>query len=473
VRLDRLLDAVDVGAVEGDATVDVTAMAYDSRALVAGALFFCVPGEHDDGHLFAPAAVAAGARAVVVERLLDLPVTQVLVASTRAAMGPMSSVFEGAPSRSLSVVGVTGTNGKTTTTYLVQGILESAGRATGIIGTLTGTRTTPEAPDLQARLARLREEGKHAVAMEVSSHALAQHRVDGTRFAVAVFTNLSRDHLDFHGTMEDYFRAKARLFEPALADQAVVNVDDVRGRLLRDAAVVPTTAYSLDDAVDLRVSAHESRFTWRGQPVRVPLGGRFNVSNALAAATACSVLGVADDVIAAGLAAAPSVPGRFEAVDEGQPFHVVVDYAHTPDGLEHVLTAARELTGGRVLLVFGAGGDRDRTKRPAMGEAAARLADVVFLTSDNPRHEPPGAIIDEVAVGIPPATGLTIEPDRRAAIAAALAAAAAGDVVVIAGKGHETTQTIGDDVRPFDDRAVAADELRDLAAAQGAAWSRS
>ena len=285
--------------------------------------------------------------------------------------------------------------------------------------------------------------------MEVSSHALDQHRVDGTRFRLGVFTNLSRDHLDYHGDLERYFRAKARLFDPDLSDRGVVNIDDPRGRLLRDAARIPTATYSLDDAQDLVMGPGGSRFRWRGVEVRIGLVGRFNVSNALAAATAAAEVGL-DPRRGRRTAwsAADPVPGRFELVDEGQPFLVVVDYAHTPDGLDEVLVAARELARPhRVLVVFGAGGDRDRTKRAPMGRAA-EAADVVVLTSDNPRSEDPDDIISDVRRGMTDIRDTTIEPDRRAAIAHALAVARPGDVVVIAGKGHETTQTIGDDVQP-------------------------
>jgi UDP-N-acetylmuramoyl-L-alanyl-D-glutamate--2,6-diaminopimelate ligase len=357
------------------------------------------------------------------------------------------------------VVGVTGTNGKTTTTWLLRAVLEAAGRPTGLIGTLSGSRTTPEAPDLQARLAELRDEGRRAVAMEVSSHALALHRVDGTRFAVAVFTNLGRDHLDFHESLEDYFAAKARLFGPELAEVGVVDLDDAHGRLLRDAARIPTRGYSLADVDDLELGPRSSRGRWRGRDLRVPLGGAFNVHNALAAATAAVELGVDDATVVAGLAEAPPVPGRFEAVAIEAPFTAVVDYAHTPDALEALLGAAREGTGeGRLLLVFGCGGDRDRTKRPAMGEVAARLADVVVVTSDNPRSEDPGAIAAAVREGALGPGSVTTELDRRAAIATALAEAGDGDVVVVAGKGHETTQDAGGAVVPFDDRVVVAEE---------------
>jgi UDP-N-acetylmuramoyl-L-alanyl-D-glutamate--2,6-diaminopimelate ligase len=383
-----------------------------------------------------------------------------VVQDARSAMGPAAAAVVGWPSRALDVVGVTGTNGKTTTVHLLRSVLEAAGRPTGLIGTLTGARTTPEAPELQRALAAFRDEGRTAVTMEVSSHALAQRRVDGTRFAVAVFTNLSRDHLDFHGDMETYFRAKARLFSPELSERAVVNLDDAHGLLLERAAEIPTVGFRLADAEQLQVGRDGSRFRWRGAPVALTLAGSFNVSNALAAATAAAELGIEPATVAAGLTGAGPVPGRFELIERGQPFTVVVDYAHTPDGLAQLLEAARSIAGGRsVTVVFGAGGERDAEKRPMMGEMACQGADRVVLTSDNPRGEDPGAIIGAVQLGMDDCTDLVVEPDRRAAINLAVQHAQPGDVVVIAGKGHETTQTIGENVLPFDDRAVASDAL--------------
>jgi UDP-N-acetylmuramoyl-L-alanyl-D-glutamate--2,6-diaminopimelate ligase len=463
-ELALLLDEIPVREVRGDPSVDVTGVTHDSRQVRAGMLFCCVPGRVTDGHEHAPAAVAAGAVALLCERPLDLAAAEVLVDDARAAMGPVAAAFHGHPSRSLEVVGVTGTNGKTTTTLLVQHILNQTGHPAAAIGTLGGVRTTPEATDLQALLARLRDEGTMAVAMEVSSHALALDRVRGTRFRVAVFTNLTQDHLDFHGTLEEYFAAKARLFEPAYTDAAVVNADDPHGALLADAANVPTQTYSLRDVDDLAVGVHGSTGRWRGHALRVPLAGRFNVSNALAALTAAVALGVEPGDAVGALSSAPVVPGRFETIDTGRPFRVVVDFAHTPDGLEQALRAAREITpDGRVIAVFGAGGDKDRAKRPLMGAAAARWSDVVIVTSDNPRHEDPAAIAAAIVAGAAGAAGaaaeVRVELDRRAAIALALAEARPGDLVVVAGKGHETEQVIGTRVVPFDDRLVVREEL--------------
>jgi UDP-N-acetylmuramoyl-L-alanyl-D-glutamate--2,6-diaminopimelate ligase len=448
--------------------VAVSSVVHDTRAVEPGALFCCVPGARVDGHDLAPDAIARGATALLVERAVDAAVPQLAVASVREAMGPVAASYWGHPSERMQVVGVTGTSGKTTTTHLLGAITTSAGRPTEVIGTLSGPRTTPEATELQAALAEALAVGRATVAMEVSSHALALGRVRGTRFAVAVFTNLSHDHLDFHVDMEDYFAAKARLFRPELASSAVVNLDDPYGARLAADPAIPTEGYALAEATDLDVRPDRSRFRWRGVEVELPLGGRFNVSNALAAATAAAQLGLSPQEIAEGLASAPPVPGRFEPVDEGQPFTVLVDYAHKPGALESALDAARDAAaGGRVLLVFGAGGDRDASKRPEMGEVATRLADRVLLTSDNPRGEDPLAIIDAVRSGMTRTDGLTVEPDRGAAIQMAIAEAAPGDVVVIAGKGHETVQVVGDQRLPFDDRAVAHEALRALGGARG------
>jgi len=471
VRLDALLSALEhlpaTAGLEveglGDTTaaeLDLRAAAHDSRQVKPGDLFCCVSGRFHDGHDHAPAAVSAGAAALLVERRLGLGVPELVVPDVRRVMGPIASVLAGDPSSTLDVIGITGTNGKTTTTHLLAAILNRAGRNCGVIGTLSGVRTTPEAPELQDLLGAFLAEGRRSVAMEVSSHALDQHRVDGVHFRVAVFTNLSRDHLDHHRDMASYFHAKAALFEPDRCEQAVLCTDDPHGRLLRDAALVPSTGFSIDDAEDLVITAAGSSFRWRGVPVSIALPGRFNVLNALAAATVADLLGVPHDVIASGLADVKHIPGRFEIVDAGQPFLAAVDFAHTPDGLDNLLGAARELAGsGRVVVVFGAGGDRDPSKRPEMGEAVARWADVVFLTTDNPRHEDPAAIMDAVRRGLREHPNVTVEPDRARAIELAVAETRPGDVVLVAGKGHETTQTVGDVVTPFVDRDVLSAAL--------------
>ena len=443
----------------------VAGITHDSRHVAPGVLFCCVSGASADGHTFAATAVSAGAVALVVDHHLDLEVPQLLVHDVRAAMPYLASAIYDNPSRSLAVFGVTGTNGKTTTTWLLQSVLEHAGLPCGLLGTLSGAHTTPEAPAFQAHLAAFRDSGKTAAAVEVSSHALALHRVDATWFTVGVFTNLSRDHLDLHGTEDDYFAAKARLFEPERCGVAVINADDVRGQQLAAEVTVPVRLFSMHDATDIVLDARSATFTWHGQRIRLPLGGEFSVANGLAAATAALAYGIEPAVIAQGLSAATPVPGRFEPIDAGQSFGVIVDYAHTPDGLRVALESARGVTRGRLTVVFGCGGDRDATKRPLMGEIAQKKADFVILTSDNPRGESPAAIISDVVRGFP--TGSTgdyvVELDRRAAIALAFAMAGAGDVVVIAGKGHETTQTIGTAVRPFDDRVVARELLGAMA----------
>lgn len=435
-------------------------MTHDSRQVTPGALFCCVPGTMTDGHAFAADAVALGATSLLVDHEVDLDVTQIVVDDVRRSMGRVAAAFHGHPSDALDIVGVTGTNGKTTTTWLLRSIFEAAGRTTGMIGTLTGARTTPESTDLQAQLAAMRDDGVTTIAMEVSSHALAQSRVEGIRFRVGIFTNLSRDHLEYHGTLEDYFAAKAKLFEPGQTELGIVNADDPRGRLLLHAARIPTRPYSLSDVTDVEVHDDRTECTWRGRRLVVPLGAQFNLSNALGAAAAALELGIDEDVVVAGIGGAPQAPGRFEMVDAGQPFAVVVDYSHTPDALENLLEAARELaTDGQLTVVFGCGGDRDPGKRPMMGEVASRLADVVVITSDNPRSEDPLTIIDEIRAGATGPAYVTVEVDRRQAIGFALGRATEGDVVVVAGKGHETTQTIGSEVLPFDDRDVVREAL--------------
>ena len=455
----QLAQVLPGAQILGDASVAAAAVTHDSRAVSPGTVFVAVPGAVVDGHDFAADAVAAGATILVVERPLTLDATQLVVPDARAALGPVACLVHDNPSHDLSVVGVTGTNGKTTVTHLLSAIFERAGTSSRVLGTLSGARTTPEASELQARLAEFRAKGVRLVAMEVSSHALALHRVAGTRFAAAIFTNLGRDHLDFHGTTDAYFRAKARLFEPAYSRLGVVNVDDHHGRTLLDEAAIPTLGYGLADARDLRTDGVVSRFGWRDQEIALRLPGAHNVANALAAATAAEALGVATDVIADGLGGADTIPGRFELIDFGQPFRVVVDYAHTPDALEAALTAARSLADHRVVVVFGCGGDRDHDKRPEMGQVAEHGADVVIVTSDNPRSEDPSTIAQGILGGMRNPSLAVLELDRRAAIAEAFERAAPGDVVLVAGKGHEATQVVGDRVTEFDDRAVSAELL--------------
>jgi UDP-N-acetylmuramoyl-L-alanyl-D-glutamate--2,6-diaminopimelate ligase len=473
--LATLLPSAHHAIVDGDAKVAVPAITHDSREVAGEGMYACLRGERHDGHDFAAGAVAAGASTLLVDHPLPVAgvaaVAQLVVEDTRRALGPLAAAVHGDPSTALRVVGITGTNGKTTTSMLVAAILRAAGDPTSVIGTLSGAYTTPEAPHLQARLAAIRDRGDRSVVMEVSSHALALHRVDGTRFDAAVFTNLGRDHLDLHHTVEEYFQAKSLLFQPGRAVVGVVNVDDPHGRRLAEAAPIEIVPFSRADVADIDVSASAVAFTWRSERLAVPLGGSFNVMNALAAATTAAAIGTPIEAIVGGLANVETVPGRFERVTGGSdapvPIDVIVDYAHTPDGLAEVIAAAGGLLGerGRVIVVFGAGGDRDRPKRPEMGATAARMADLVVVTSDNPRSEQPADIVDEILAGIPDGDRrrVEVEIDRAAAIELAITAAAPGDVVVIAGKGHETTQTIGGEVLPFDDRAVAREVLSKVA----------
>jgi UDP-N-acetylmuramoyl-L-alanyl-D-glutamate--2,6-diaminopimelate ligase len=457
MQLERVIEALAPKAVVGRAPVELTDLAYDAEAVRPGTLFFCVPGSRRDGHEFAGDAVARGAVALVVERPLELAVPQVVVDDARRAMADAADAFFGRPTERLEVAGVTGTNGKTTTAHLLHAILAAAGRRPGLIGTVEtrvgdetrpAVRTTPEAIDLQRTFREMLDAGNRSCAMEATSHGSELHRLDHVRFRVLVFTNLTQDHLDFHGTIERYFDAKRRLFAPGVP--AAVNVGDEYGRRL--AGELPDAlTYGFADDAAVKPDALTG--------VELRLRGRFNVENALGALAAARLLGIDDDTAKRALASVGAVPGRFEEVDEGQPFTVLVDYAHTPDALENVLLAARDL-GGRVLCVFGAGGDRDREKRPLMGRIAAEHADVAIVTSDNPRSERPEAIIEEiVAAGD---GGLEVEPDRRQAIERALEQARPGDVVVIAGKGHEQGQEIAGRKLPFDDRDVAREALRRL-----------
>lgn len=461
------------GTTESDPEiVDVT---HNSSAVAPGSLFCCVRGTERDGHEFASAAVEAGAVALLCERPLGLGVPEIVVEDARVSMAEAAAIVWDNPAEKLKLVGVTGTNGKTTVVTLVTGILARTGRAARSIGTLTGERTTPESTDLQRELAKMVTDGVTHVAIEVSSHALVQHRVDRVRFDIAVFTNLGIDHLDFHGTPEAYFAAKARLFEPDQSDVGIVCVDDVHGRLLYDASGSTFTRVSVDDAVDLVSTDTGSTFTWRGQSVKLPLVGRYNVIDALLAAEVCVELGLAPAEVAESLGHSDVVPGRFETYRSTSATRgsvsVVVDYAHTPDALESALEAAREVTpaGAHLSVVFGCGGDRDRSKRPMMGSVASRLADRVVITNDNPRSENPEDIISEILAGVSAelafepdlASEAEVIPDRRQAIAAAIAAAGDRDVVLVAGKGHEQGQIFADRIEPFDDRQVVVELLEE------------
>jgi UDP-N-acetylmuramoyl-L-alanyl-D-glutamate--2,6-diaminopimelate ligase len=498
MKLADLVAELPGARIVGDGSAEISELVYDSRKAGPGSLFFCVVGAKVDGHEFGPRVVEEDAAALVVEReLTELAVPQVVVPDSRAAMAPLAARFWGDPTAELRVVGVTGTNGKTTTAFLIREILQAADFRCGLLGTVKQVvggvekeveRTTPEAIELQRTFRQMLDGGDEACAMEVSSHALSLHRADAIRFEVALFTNLTQDHLDFHADMEDYFLAKRRLFEMDTKVK-IVNVDDPYGRRLAEEfeCVTFSTAGGKADFIarDIRLHATGASFEiveWMGNEaaaeadaryppagsvrVRTRLPGGFNVSNALAAFVAAREMGIGSEIAAAGLAKAGRVPGRLEPIDEGQEFAVLVDYAHTPDSLENVLRTAREFTEGRVISVFGAGGDRDRDKRPKMGRAGAELSDLTVITSDNPRSEEPQAIIGEVAAGAEGAAGaseLEVVVDRRQAIALALSRARPGDTVVIAGKGHEQGQEFeGGRKIPFDDREVAREEIRKL-----------
>ncbi|MBA3743142.1 UDP-N-acetylmuramoyl-L-alanyl-D-glutamate--2,6-diaminopimelate ligase [Sporichthya sp.] len=486
-------------------TVKISGLTHDSRQVRPGDLYAAMLGENTHGAAFVKQAAEAGAVAILTDplgrersRLAGLPV---LVANdARASLGAVAAAVYGEPAAAMLTIGVTGTNGKTTTAFMLESGLRAAGRSTGLFGTVTtrisdesgftpfgpSARTTPEAPDLHALLAVMKERGVDAVAMEVSSHALDLHRVDGVVYDAALFTNLSHDHLDWHFTLEAYFQAKAVLFTPAHAKAGVVNLDDPYGKRLTQNRQIPITTFSAtgDEAADWRAVAVKlgpagSTFTVQGPKgagasASIGLPGAFNVANALGAIVALVVAGLPLKAAVDGVAACPGVPGRMEKVDAGQDYLAVVDYAHTPHAIETILTALRPVTSGRLIVVLGAGGDRDKTKRPLMGEVAARLGDVLVLTDDNPRSEDPKEILAAVKAG---ADGvdkadraeLHVEHDRAKAIALAVSKAAAGDAVVVAGKGHEQGQEIKGEVKPFDDREVLGDAL--LAAEPGPAGS--
>lgn len=501
MRLFTLIDGIEYQVLYGSVELEVHGIRYDSRQVTPGDLFVCITGFKRDGHDFLEAAWAAGAVAALVERS-DLSAkalkggTVVQVADARQSLALVASRFYGHPSRKLAMVGVTGTNGKTTTTYLVESVLRHAGHQVGLIGTIgyhcdgvqmEAARTTPESCDLQALLERMACMGADSVVMEVSSHALALHRVDSCEFDVAVFTNLTQDHLDFHGTMEAYRSAKLSLFErlgvgstKTMEKAAVVNLDDPAADLFLGASRVTRYTYSVQRPADL--SATDIRMgpdgiqcrlqtPWGATAIRSPLLGRYNLSNILAAAATGLHLGVDLPAVADGIAALRHVPGRCERVEEGQEFSVMVDYAHTPDALRRVLQMARQCCPGRLIVLFGCGGDRDRGKRPVMGEAALQLADFTVITSDNPRSEDPHQIIEEVEIGAKKVWGhgkgyVTIL-DRGMAIREALSLAGRGDMVMIAGKGHEAYQILRDRTIPFDDRQVAREALHELGFCRG------
>ena len=473
-----MIRALAPGEVIGGRPVEILDLAYDTRRVAEGALFFCVPGATRDGHDLADEAVAAGAAALVVERPVDADVPQLVVESVRASMAVAADTFFGSPTDRLTVAGVTGTNGKSTTAYLLHSILQAEDRSTGLVGTVEwivggesrdAPHTTPEAIDLQRLFRDMLDAGDDAVVIEASSHGSHYRRLDRVRFDALVFTNLTQEHLDLHGDMEEYFQAKRRLFTGVTSPPAAVNIGDPYGRRLADeleaAHRAPLVTFGLRPEAEVRaerleLGPHGSTLTAAGMEIVTRLPGVFNVENVLGAVAAALLLDLDADAIVEGIGAVTGVAGRFEAIDEGQDFAVVVDYSHKPDALAAVLRAARALGDGRLTVVFGAGGDRDRMKRPEMGRVARQLADSVIVTSDNPRSEDPLEIIGEILQGA--GTEVEVDPDRRSAIETAIERAEDGDVVVIAGKGHEQGQEIAGVVHPFDDREVSRTALRAL-----------
>ncbi|MDK2820674.1 MAG: UDP-N-acetylmuramoyl-L-alanyl-D-glutamate--2,6-diaminopimelate ligase [Clostridia bacterium] len=489
MTLEELIVPLNVINRGGNQQISLSGLHYDSRQVKEGYLFVAIKGYKTDGHLFIDDALKRGAVAVVIEQEVDLPggTSWVQVSNSRRVLGHLAARFFGYPGQELRIIGVTGTNGKTTTTNLIQTVLEASGRSTGLIGTignrlggktLPSERTTPESLDLQLLLRQIVDLKGQATVMEVSSHALALHRLEGTEFDVAVFTNLTQDHLDFHQNMEDYFKSKASLFEKLNEGKkegkyAIINADDPYGKRLVDLTSVPVVTYGCSPTcqihatdIELKADGSSCRVIWpKGEiKLELKLTGRFNIYNALAAFAVALQEGIDPMNAAKALESVKGVPGRLEQVNRGQPFTVLVDYAHTPDGLENVLEVARQVKTGKLISVFGCGGDRDKGKRPLMGQVAAKLSDFSIITSDNPRSEDPEAIIEDIIPGIKAINGAKyqIVVDRRQAIATALNIAKPGDIVVIAGKGHETYQIVKNKTLPFDDRKVVREELERL-----------
>ena len=465
MSIDSLVMHADIVAtIVGDKSVVVTGITQDSRNVEPGDILCCVRGESFDGHQFIGEAISRGAVAVLVEHIdesIDSSVAQIVVTDVRQVLGRVASAAFRHPASSVKMVGITGTNGKTSTAAILGTLIEAHGGSVYVMGTLTGARTTPESIDLHAQLRSCVDAGIDHVVMEVSSHALEHHRVDGIVFDVAVFTNLGHDHLDFHGTMENYFAAKRKLFTSELTRVAVVNADDAFGHRLYAEAVVPTSTYSLGDVTDVVVTASQVSFTWKSFDIRLPIGGSYAVMNALAAIAAADELGISEEQIVSGCALVRTVAGRFELVPNDVDIDVVVDFAHTPEALKGLLTNAREITRGKLIVVFGCGGDRDNAKRPLMGDIASRGADVVVVTSDNPRSEDPDRIIAEVISGVEVNhASVSSIVNREKAIESAILGAKRGDMVVIAGKGHETTQEANGVLTPSSDVLIAAGVLR-------------
>ena len=477
IPLSRL--AEQLGVEYDGPVVVVDDVHHDSRDAGPGSLFVAIPGANVDGHDYAARAVAAGAVALVVERPIEVDVPQLIVDSARRALPLVAAEVHGHPSEALTVIGVTGTNGKTTVTYMLESIARAAGRVPGLVGTIGARidgepvpvpRTTPEASDLQRLLAAMRDRRVEIAALEVSSHALALGRVDGVSFSVGAFTNLSRDHLDFHVDMDEYYQAKASLFISERTRVGIVWVEDEWGRRLVQEADVPVRTVGFSDGCDVRggnvrVDTTSSRFEIthgeESASVTMSMPGRFNVANALIAAACALEAGIDLASIVTGLERLEPIPGRLELVPGTGPFTVIVDYAHSPEAITEVIAEARAFGAERVIVVVGAGGDRDREKRPMMGAAAAG-ADVAFITSDNPRSEDPAEIIEQMVAGAGRGSHVTVEPDRRTAIGLALEQARDGDVVLVLGKGHEHGQEFSDRIEPFDDREVVAEQWHSI-----------
>lgn len=463
----------------GDPDTQVTGLTYDSRRVSPGDIFFCIRGTQKDGNAYIEAARQAGAAAVMsASAHPDLDMPQVIVENDRLEMARASCAFYGYPAQKMQICAITGTNGKTTTTHMIKHIAEAAGLKVGLIGTicnmigeetLSAERTTPESPDLQALLSRMAEEECDLVVMEASSHALALDRVGGMQFDVGIFSNLTQDHLDFHGTFENYARAKERLF--AASRLSIVNTDDPYGGRMAAAACGDVLTYGMKSgaarAADVQLHADGVRYLLEAPegPLRIRVGipGQFSVYNSMAAALAAGGLGIPGKIIARALANMPSVPGRFELLGTGRGgFSLILDYAHTPDSLENVLRTVRQFAQGRITAVFGCGGDRDADKRPKMGAAAARLADRLILTSDNPRREDPYAILAQIEAGLPDGTQYQIIENRREAIRTAMMQAQAGEIILLAGKGHEDYQEINGVKHPFDEKVVVRELVDEL-----------
>lgn len=479
MKLSELIANIDVVELKGEDR-DIECLAYNTSKVTDNSLFFCIEGFKTDGHTFAQKAVDNGARAVVISKdvIIHGDVTKIFVEDTRKAMSVISSNFYGNPSNRIEMVGITGTNGKTTSSFMMKSILNEYGKSVGLMGTIynifgdeieEAKRTTPESMDLHGMLYKMRKKNVDACVMEVSSHSLELDRVFGIRFKVGIFTNLTQDHLDFHGTMENYFKAKLKLFDNC--DIAAVNIDDQYGCMIPDRVKSKVITFGINKTADvfankIEISGEGTSFDLysRGEslPVKLHLPGKFNVYNALGCAAAAMALGIPVDVIKRGLESLEKVPGRSEKINSKKGFTVVIDYAHTPDGIINILNTAREYTKGRLITLFGCGGDRDRTKRPLMGKAAGELSDFCIVTSDNPRTEEPEAIIKHILPGIAE-TGciyIVIE-DRKQAIEYALKEGKPGDVIVIAGKGHETYQILKDRTIHFDEREIVIELLKE------------